>query len=547
MVISSRRRNSKKAFTPSCEPLEGRQLLSSVTISPEEQLFVYMLNRARHDPVAYQQEQNLPVDLSYVTPRAPLAVNNALFGSAGFHAEEMATHNYFDHQSHVTGDWPNKMARDAGYPLPAFWSDSANYIESISAGTVDAKATLNALIVDAGTSPPGHRNALLGIDAFNADNREIGVGHAYSSSSDYGNYWAIHATRHDAADEFLTGVVYNDSNGNGRYDLNEGLANVTVSDGKTQATTSAQGGWSLPITDGVYSVSAFGSGFAGQATVPVEVQGQSVEVDFLSGVPTGQVDFKSVIPTILSEGTTTLKGTWTFDLETGTQGPPTGADIWWEQVDNVTRFLVPVDGSQLAYMGNSNFDAVSLETLKTQPYTSEPINGSNNSANQLTPGSVVAVKTKDGHYCKLEINSYGYNLGITWVTYAFKSVIPPNLLSEGTTTLKGTWTFDLETGTQGPPTGADIWWEQVDNVTRFLVPVDGSQLAYMGNSNFDAVSLETLKTQPYTSEPINGSNNSANQLTPGSVVAVKTKDGHYCKLEINSYGYNLGITWVTYA
>ena len=49
--------------------LENRQLLSSVTISPEEQLFVYMLNRARNDPVAYQKERNLPIDLSYVTPR----------------------------------------------------------------------------------------------------------------------------------------------------------------------------------------------------------------------------------------------------------------------------------------------------------------------------------------------------------------------------------------------------------------------------------------------------------------------------------------------
>ena len=274
--------------------LENRQLLSSVTISPEAQLFVYMLNRARNDPVAYQKERNLPIDLSYVTPRAPLAVNDALFGSAGFHAEEMATYNYFDHQSQVTGEWPNKMVRDAGYPLPEYFSDSANYIESAAAGYANAGAALDGLIVDSGISPPGHRNHLLGIDAFNADNREIGVGNAYSSSSSYGNYWAIHATRHDAADEFLTGVVYNDSNGNERYDLNEGFAGVTVSDGGTSTTTNAQGGWSLPITNGEYRVIASGSGFAGQAMVPVVVKGQSVEVDFLSGVPTGQEDFRTV-------------------------------------------------------------------------------------------------------------------------------------------------------------------------------------------------------------------------------------------------------------
>jgi hypothetical protein len=46
-----------------------------------------------------------------------------------------------------------------------------------------------------------------------------------------------------------------------------------------------------------------------------------------------------------------------------------------------------------------------------------PINGSNNAANQLTAGTVVAIKTGAGRYAKMKINSYGYNLGMTWVTY----------------------------------------------------------------------------------------------------------------------------------
>ncbi len=120
---------------------------------------------------------------------------------------------------------------------------------------------------------------------------------------------------------------------------------------------------------------------------------------------------------VMSKGTTTLKGTWTFDFETGVQGPPTGADVWWEQVDNTVRFLVPQSGAMLANMGKPNFDAVSLQTLQSQPYTANPINGSNNASNQLTAGTVIAVKTNAGRYAKMKINSYGYNLGITWVTY----------------------------------------------------------------------------------------------------------------------------------
>jgi len=120
---------------------------------------------------------------------------------------------------------------------------------------------------------------------------------------------------------------------------------------------------------------------------------------------------------VMSKGTTTLKGTWTFDFETGVQGPPAGADIWWEQVDNSIRFLVPRSGAMLAHLGKPNFDAVSLQALQAAPYTATPINGSNNTANQLTAGTVIAIRTNAGRYAKMKVNSYGYNLGISWVTY----------------------------------------------------------------------------------------------------------------------------------
>jgi hypothetical protein len=116
-------------------------------------------------------------------------------------------------------------------------------------------------------------------------------------------------------------------------------------------------------------------------------------------------------------GATTLKGTWTFDFDTGVQGPASGADLWWQQVDSVKRFLVPQSGAMLVNMGKPNFDAVSYQTLKSQPYTATPINGSNNSSNQLKAGTVIAIKTNAGRYAKLRVDSYGYNLGITWVTY----------------------------------------------------------------------------------------------------------------------------------
>src|SRR5438477_688496 len=111
----------------SVELLEERTLLS---VTADEQLFVYLLNQARHDPVAYQHDAGLSVDLSAVAPRPPLAVNDHLMASSQFHVQEMATSNYFGHQSQVTGEWPDKMVRYLDYPLPSLFPDNQNSFES---------------------------------------------------------------------------------------------------------------------------------------------------------------------------------------------------------------------------------------------------------------------------------------------------------------------------------------------------------------------------------------------------------------------------------
>lgn len=276
------------------EQLEDRRLLS---VTAQEQWFVYLLNRARHDPVAYQQEVNLPVDLSGVPARPPLAVNDALFRSAEFHADEMATFNYFRHQSTVTGDWPNKMVRDQGYPLQSSFPNNANQVESIAAGTFynSADVVLRELIIDEGVPSLGHRKHLLGIDDFNAGNREIGVGMAVNQAATYTNYWAIHATRSSTSDKFLTGVVFHDANNNGRYNPGEGLSGVTVQVGNQTTTTNAAGGWSLPVAGtGQHTVMASGGGFAGSSSVTVNVGSSSIAVDFISGKSGGYVNFTHV-------------------------------------------------------------------------------------------------------------------------------------------------------------------------------------------------------------------------------------------------------------
>jgi hypothetical protein len=326
-----------------------------LSVSAVEQEFVYLLNRARHDPVAYQAEENLPVDLSYVTPRGPLAVNDSLFESAEFHADEMATHNYFDHQSQVTGDWPNKMARDHGYPLPASWTDDANYIESLAAGTWyhPARVPLKELIVDEGIDPPGHRNHLLGIGSFFSQGREIGVGYAYRSAAHYDHYWAIHATWSDPSDTFLTGVVFDDVNGNQRYEAGEGLTGVNITVGAETTTTNAAGGWALQVGAGTHTVTASGGGFSGSATADAIVAGDNVEVDFISGQTWGMINFDDNAPP------SAVDDAYSVDQDTTLTVDPAGVLANDSDPDNdpLTPILVagPSHGT-LQLRGDGSFD-----------------------------------------------------------------------------------------------------------------------------------------------------------------------------------------------
>ncbi|MBI3467521.1 MAG: hypothetical protein HY000_31310 [Planctomycetes bacterium] len=307
------------------ERLEDRRMLA---VSAQEQLFIYMLNRARHNPVAYQQEAGLSVDLSGVAARPPLAVNDDLSDSAQYHTDDMTVAPYyFGHQSQHTGEWPNEMARDQGYVLEASWPNNANYIESLVAGTFinNAALALSTLIVDEGVPDLGHRKHLLGTDEFNAGNREIGVGYSVNSSATYTNYWAIHGTRTSTNDIFLTGVVYNDTNGNGRYDLNEGLPNVNVSTGTLGLLTNASGGWSIEVpAAGTYTVTTTGGGFSGTGTATVTTS-QNIEIDFISGNPQGLVNFAPPAPPpvdvtnavgLFNPGTSTF-----FLRNTNTPGP----------------------------------------------------------------------------------------------------------------------------------------------------------------------------------------------------------------------------------
>lgn len=291
-------------------------------LSPEEQQFVYELNRARWDPSTVLAAAGLPADTALPAP--PLAVNNALAAAGGYRSDEMADQGYFAHLSPVTGYWPNEVARMFGYALPAAWPDDANSIESIHRGNPSIIGVLDSFI-----GSTGHRNHLMGLGWY-ATHREIGVGARLAERT-----WTVLTATTGSGDLFLTGVAYADANGNGRMDLGEGLAGVTISVGSNTTTTNGGGGWALAVPPGRHQVEASGGPFDGD-TVSVRMRKFNVEVDFASVGPDARAGetvrsqvfsyqtCAGLVPTILGTGgDDTLVGTDRDDVIVGGGGNDT--------------------------------------------------------------------------------------------------------------------------------------------------------------------------------------------------------------------------------
>ena len=122
--------------------------------------------------------------------------------------------------------------------------------------------------------------------------------------------------------------------------------------------------------------------------------------------------------TVMSSGTTTLKGTFTLDLDQGTQGGDfTKGDIWWQQETAVQRKMTPISGAKIVNLGVKNFNQVTAIQLKDYSYNSNGINGNNDATNQLVNGDVFLAYTNKGNFAKVQVIQYGYDMQIQWVTY----------------------------------------------------------------------------------------------------------------------------------
>jgi serralysin len=280
------------------EELEPRLPPASAQPTALEQEFLERLNDARGNPPAYGR--SIGLNLAHVKAAPPLAFDRRLMAAARGHSLDMAAMNYFNHVT-PNGVNPFKRIRAAGFvavaaaesieyaSLPTFVPQDPNDpFSPLVHSELEPDEALAALIVDFGVPNLGHRKHLLAIDPGLKTQNLVGIGYAFRDFSNYSYsytnaYWTIDSGFTGNPQRFLTGAVFRDQNGNGKYDAGEGVNGVTIrvaGAGKVSAWDS--GGYTVALGHaGTYRVTASGGGLAAPVTRTVHVGKVNARLEFI--------------------------------------------------------------------------------------------------------------------------------------------------------------------------------------------------------------------------------------------------------------------------
>ena len=265
-----------------------------------EQLMLEWVNAARANPTAEMQRlgiglnDGLPAGTITSTPKQPLAFNTQVIAAARAHSAWMLANNTFSHTG-VNGSRAINRMSDAGYPfvIPYLWGENVSWRGST--GSIDITATTRQNH-DGLMRSPSHRVNLM---ADRAEEAGFGIlqgrfvsGYSYNASMVTQNF-AMSAGSPVVDAPFVTGVVYRDLNGNGAYDVGEGIAGVTLTSsvGSHHTVTSASGGYAFPVVGGSASsivVAAEGSGLARREQTLAWNGQTNVKADFVVGSSSGE-------------------------------------------------------------------------------------------------------------------------------------------------------------------------------------------------------------------------------------------------------------------
>lgn len=246
----------------------------------------------------------------------PLAFDSNLNTASENHSAWMIATDTFSHTG-AGGSDPGARMTAAGYVFSGSWAWGENIAWASTrapAGLQDEVLLLHTNLMNSS----GHRANIL-----NDSYREIGIGFEVGQ---YGSYEGAFVTQDfatTASSPFLTGVAFDDLDGDRSYDIGEGLGNFTVSatnnaTGAVKTTTTAlAGGYDLELPAGTYTITFSGSGFA-TTTRLATIGSKNVKLDLID--PTVSVGTTTPPPVTSPTDQPTLTGTAGADILKGGSG-----------------------------------------------------------------------------------------------------------------------------------------------------------------------------------------------------------------------------------
>lgn len=218
----------------------------------------------------------------------PLAFDGDLNEAAEGHSAWMIATDTFSHTG-ANGSSAGDRMKAAGYSFTGSWAWAENIAwmsTRAPSGFQDEVLQLHTNLMNSS----GHRTNLL-----NDGYREIGIGFEVGQ---YGSWEGAFVTQNFArtgTTPFLTGVAFDDLDGDRSYDMGEGLASMTVTarnnatGAVTTTTTGLAGGYDLQLAAGTYTVTFSGAGFA-TTTHQATIDTRNVKLDLVDpatgGTPT---------------------------------------------------------------------------------------------------------------------------------------------------------------------------------------------------------------------------------------------------------------------
>ncbi|MEQ8846370.1 hypothetical protein [Botrimarina sp.] len=277
----------------------------------KEQLMLEHVNRSRADALAEAQrlagstDPDITSAMQYfgVTPQGlvssfqdnvssglidrhaqPLAFEGALVEAARLHSQDQLENAFQGHYSSsdppapfLPGYSPTARVRALGY--------ASGVAENVYAYGESVEHAHAGFDIDWGVPSLGHR-----ITIHNDVYKEVGIGIVEGRNGQVGPLAVTQNFGAPRGVAYITGVVFEDLDGDAFYDEGEGRGGVTVDvvGSPYFAVTSDSGGYAVPVSaDGSYQVSFSGGGFE-DYFVPTSIAGlRNTKVDYLAVVASG--------------------------------------------------------------------------------------------------------------------------------------------------------------------------------------------------------------------------------------------------------------------